>query len=124
MQTMVLLVGGSYESVNRMKGFKLADGTFSGSLTRILNIGKLKIKTLVSSGEQDEEAKNLLGNKVLGMGWEATSDIMSLSFPVYLMNKKRKSRVSPPLTKETLWELLPKVEMTRRVCLGIVNGFC
>jgi hypothetical protein len=106
-----------------MKGFKLADGSFSGSMTKILQIGKLKIKTIVSSCDTDEDAMALIGNKVLGYGWCATSDMMSVKFPIYLTNKKRKCRMDPPLNKESLMELLPKVKMTRRVCLGITNAF-
>ena len=69
-----------------MKGSKLADGTFSGTISRILNIGKLKVKTLVSSGETDLEAKALLGNKIFGNGWDATTDLMKIEFPIYLKN--------------------------------------
>ena len=115
--------GGNIEDVKRMKGVKLADWSFTGSMTEILKIGKLKIKTLVSSGETDDNAKALFGNKVLGYGWDASSDMMSISFPIYLNNKNKKCRFGPPLTKETLKELLPKVNMTRRVCLGIANAF-
>ena len=115
--------GGSVDAVERMKGVKLADGSFSGSMTKILQIGKLKIKTIVSSGDTDEEAMALIGNKVLGYGWNASTDMMSVKFPIYLTNKKRKCRIDPPLTKESLIELLPKVKMTRRVCLGITNAF-
>ena len=114
--------GGSFEAVKRMKGRKLGDGTFSGNITKILNIGKLKPKTIVSTGDTDEEAKALLGDKVLGYGWNATTDMMKVNFPVYISNKKKKARMSPPLTLETL-ELLPKSIFTKRICLGITNGF-
>ena len=106
-----------------MKGVKLADGSFSGSMSKILKIGKLKIKTLVSSGETDDDAMALIGNKVLGNGWDASSDMMSMKFPIYLNNKRRKCRVGPPLAKESMKELLPKVKVTRRICLGIANAF-
>jgi hypothetical protein len=114
--------GGSFEAVKRMKGRKLGDGTFSGNITKILNIGKLKPKTIVSTGETDEEAKALLGETVLGYGWDATSDMMKVNLPVYLSNKKKKARMSPPLTLET-FHLFPDSKITKRICLGITNGF-
>ena len=52
------VTGGSFDSVKRMKGLKLEDGSFSGSMTRILNIGKLRIKTMVSPGEQDRDQRD------------------------------------------------------------------
>ena len=84
--------GGSFGAVARMKGQKLDDGSFSGTTTRILKLGKLKIKSIISTGETDEEAKALIGNKVLGYGWDASEDVMKVEFPVYLSNKKRKAR--------------------------------
>ena len=114
--------GGSFKSVKKMKGHKLGDGSFSGKMTEILKIGKLKLKTIISTGEQDEEAKALIGNKVLGYGWDATSDMMKVDFPIYLSNKKKKCRMDPPITKEVL-DLLPTLKITKRICLGITNGF-
>ena len=49
--------------------------------------------------------------------------MMSMKFPIYLNNKRRKCRVGPPLAKESMKELLPKVKVTRRICLGIANAF-
>ena len=69
-----------------MKGHKLGDGSFSGTTTRILNLGKLKIKSIISTGETDEEAKALIGNKVLGYGWDASVDVMKVEFPIHLTN--------------------------------------
>ena len=114
--------GGSREAVARMKGNKLGDGSYSGTMTKILKRGNLKPKTFVSSGDTDEEAKELLGKKVLGYGWEATSDVMDVSFPIYVSNKKRKVRMTAPLDANTL-KLLPDARLTKRICLGITNGF-
>ena len=114
--------GGSFEAVERMKGHKLGDGSFSGTMTQILNLGKLKLKTIVSTGETDEDAKALIGNKVLGYGWDGTCDDMLVNFPIHLSNKKKKARMDPPLTLEA-FQLLPKSKITKRICLGITNGF-
>ena len=116
------VTGGSSEEVSRMKGERFANGSFSGTIPKILELGDLKLKVIVSTGESDEEVKNLIGNKVLGYGWNASNDMMSVSFPVYLCNKKRKVRSQPALTVDTL-SLLEVTPLTKRICLGITNGF-
>ena len=58
--------GGAEEEVRRMQGVKLPDGSFSGTMRQILDRGNLKMKVMVSTGETDEELKNLIGNKVFG----------------------------------------------------------
>ena len=114
--------GGSFNSVARMKGKKLEDGTFSGTCAQILSKGKLNIKAIISSGETDEDSKDLIGNKVFGYGWNSSSDIMELKFPIYVSNKKRKLRLTPALTVETC-KLLKPSDITKRICLGITNSF-
>ena len=47
---------------------------------------------------------------------------MGVEFNVYLTNKKKKVRSQPALTVETL-HLLETTPLTRRICLGITNGF-
>ena len=114
--------GGSFEEVDRMKGAKLEDGSFSGTVRKILDKGSLKIKTILSTGETDEEVKSLIGNKVLGYKWDATSDLMGVSFSIYLCNKKKKVAPMPALSEDSL-QLLESTPLTRRICLGITNGF-
>ena len=116
------VTGGSPEEVARMKGNRLADGSFSATIPQILKLGGLHLKVMVSTGETNEEVKNLISNKVLGYQWNATDDEMAVNFPVYLCNKKRKVRTQPALTMETL-KLLESTPLTKRVCLGITNGF-
>ena len=76
----------------------------------------------MSSGETNEEVKNLIGSKVLGYGWNSSNDNMNVSFPVYLCNKKRKVRSQPALSVENI-RLLESTTLTKRICLGITNGF-
>ena len=114
--------GGTKAEVERMKGYRKPDGSYSGTMTQILALGKLRLKTIVSTGESDESVKHLINNKVLGYAWDATSDEMGVFFTVHLSNKKRKARTMPALTRETL-HLLDSTILTKRVCLGIVNGF-
>ena len=114
--------GGTTAEVNRMQGVRLSDGTFSGTMRQILDRGKLKQKVMVRTGETDEEVKHLIGNKVFGYKWNATTDMMGTDFNVYLTNKKRKMRSQPALTLESL-KLLETSPLTKRICLGITNGF-
>ena len=117
-----MVTGGSAAEVKRMKGERLPDGTYSGTMTRILNLGKLRLKVMVSTGESDEAVKHLINNKVLGYSWNATNDEMGVIFTVHLTNKRRKVRTKPAITKDTM-NLLDSTVFTRRICLGITNGF-
>ena len=82
--------GGSKAEVARMMGQRLCDGSYSGTVCKIFSKGSLKVKVMVASEEQDQEAKDLLGNKVLGYIWEATTDNMGVKFSVNISGRKRK----------------------------------
>ena len=47
---------------------------------------------------------------------------MKVNFSVYLSNKKKKARMESPLSLKD-FQLLPKPKITKRICLGITNGF-
>ena len=100
----------------------MADGKFSGTMQQILDKGSLKAKVFISTGETDESLKELIGNKALGYQWNATTDMMAVTFPIYLTNKRKKPRTQPALSKDTLG-LLNSTIFTKRLCLGITNGF-
>ena len=85
-----------------MKGIRLSDGTYSGTMRQILDKGNLKMKVIVSTGEQDESVKHLIGNKVLGYQWNASDDLMAVNFEIFLANKKRKQRTSPALSIDSI----------------------
>ena len=105
-----------------MKGDRLPDGSYSGTMRQILDKGGLKMKVIVSSGEEDEAVKDLIGNKVLGYSWDASKDVMAVKFVMHLNNKRgSKVRSSPALTKDTLG-LLESSPITKRIGLGICNG--
>ena len=114
--------GGSWEEVQRMQGERLPDGTYTGTMRKILEKGNLKMKVIVSTGETNEDIKHLIGNKVLGYEWNATTDLMGVKFRVFPCNKKRNMREFPALTVNDL-DKLKTLKLTKRVCLGITNGF-
>ena len=114
--------GGTEAEVKRMMGVRQPDGSYSGTMSQILDLGKLKAKVFVATGEVDESVKGLISNKVLGYHWNASDDMMGVTFPIYLTNKRKKPRTQPHLTKDTLG-LLDSAVFSRRLCLGITNGF-
>ena len=116
------VTGGSRSEVNRFKGSRSTDGKYTGTFSRILGLGNLNIKVMVASGETDPSAMDLLGNKVLGYKWEASSDVLAVNFPVNISGTRRKQRLGPDLKAETL-HLLLTTKLTKRICLGITNGF-
>ena len=89
-----------------MKGVRDNEGQYSGTLAKIMGHGGFKVKVMVSSGETDQEAKDMIGDKVLGYSWDATTDEMAVTFPINLANKIRKTKQKPDVTTESL-ESLP-----------------
>jgi len=61
----------------------------SGTMQRILDIGNLKVKTIVRTGEKDNKSSSLIGANVLVYGWDQSSDKMKVKFPIIIINKKR-----------------------------------
>ena len=117
------VTGGSKAEVERMEGSRLDDGGYTGTLSKILDRGKLKAKVILHSGETNEALKNLIGNKVVGYDWNATNDRMGVRFPVNITKKKTsKLRSGPNLTVESL-SILKETKLTTRICLGITNSF-
>ena len=84
------ITGGGKAEVRRMKGERLEDGFYTGTLSQILAMGNLRAKVFVDSGETDEAAKYLIGNKVLGYDWNATNDKMVVRLSVNVSKKKNK----------------------------------
>ena len=61
-------LGGDKETVDRMKGHKLENGQYSGTVTKILATCGRVPKFLAVSGDQDPAEVLPLGGKVLGLG--------------------------------------------------------
>ena len=90
-------------------------------MQQVIDLGSLTAKVLATSGEKNESLKDLISNKALGYHWNASTDMMAVMFLIYLTNKRKKPRLSPPLSLETLG-LLDSTVFTKRICLGITNG--
>ena len=116
------VTGGSKSEVVKMMGERLGKGVYSGTVSAILKKGNLKVKVMIPTGETNQEAMDLLGNKVLGYGWNASTDEMAVRFPINISKRIRNLKEKPDLTPDTL-HLLSDVKLTKRLCLGITNGF-
>ena len=108
--------GGSKSEVDEMMGSKRADGTMSGTLQEILGIGGFKIKAMMRSGERDDEARDKLGDKVLGYPWDPEPDIMGVKFDVLEIQTGKKSFIK--VNSKNL-EDLDSLEPTRRMTLSV-----
>ena len=104
-----------------MKGncVKTADGKFKydGTVSKILDQVSLSPKVMVQSGEQDQDALDKLGGKVLGHIWEPVEDYLIFRLHVNLFEKQKgqKSiRTGPDLTVDTLGKVQDEV-LTKRI---------
>ena len=115
------LTGGTEEQVARFVGTRQEDGSHDGSFSRILAKGNFSVKAYGISGRKTVGSE-LLGNKVLGYNYCLEEDMMSVSFPINVSKKRRSVRVEPDLTAEDL-DLLRSKTLTKRILLGVTNGF-
>ena len=117
-----VLTGGTAEQVDRFVGKKMADGSYDGTFSRILGLGNFRIKAFGISGQKTSEESDLLGSKVLGYHSNLEKDMLAVSFPINLSKKKRSVRQEPNLTLQDVDSLRSRT-LTKRLLLGVVNGF-
>jgi len=87
-----LSTGGSPMEVARFMGVETEEQfQHNGTIPKILSRGSLRLKVMVCSGETDITKINRLGDKVLGVGWNPTSDELIFRFSVSFVNRKDKS---------------------------------
>ena len=116
------LSGGTLEQVYRYVGNKMSDGSYDGTFSKILALGNFKIKAFAISGQTPNEESDLLGDKVLGYGYDLAKDNLSVKFPLNISPKKRSVRVEANLTLNDL-DKLKSETLTKRILLGVVNSF-
>ena len=116
------LTGGSQEQVDRFIGSKTAEGDYDGTFSEILKLGNFKVKAFGISGQKVSEESSLLGSKVLGYDYNIEEDIMTVTFPINVSRKKRSVRLEPDLTLQDVESLKTKA-LSKRILLGVVNGF-
>ena len=116
------LSGGTRSVVQKLVGRKTHDGSYDGDLAKILEKGGFKIKALLIGGQEPNEESDLMGGKVLGYNYDVKNDRLSVKFPVNLSKKKRGVRSEPNLTEQDINLLSPK-SLSKRILLGVTNGF-
>ena len=113
------LGGGSREQVERFRG-KLVNGSYDGTLPRILAKVGLKLKVMIASGDSDQERIALMGDKLLGHFWKPGEDKFIFKMVVNLSNNKTKGQKSErDLTEEDI-PRLPTRKLTKRILVGLV----
>ena len=80
------------------------------------------VKEFVVLGDMEQGDENLLGNTVFGYDVDPKSEILWVQFRINLSKKRRNVRVQPNLSLADL-ESLTTVKMTKRLLLGVTNGF-
>ena len=90
--------GGSRKEVERMIGVKLDDGSYSGTIPVMMKKVRLKLKTIVLSVSQDQEALSKLSDKVFRCLYDPKNDLISVKFTFNLSKKKKGLKVKPDLT--------------------------
>ena len=111
--------GGTPMEVARFMGKETEGFQQDGTIPQILSKGSFRLKVMVSSGESNQLKINKLGGKILGIGWNPTSDELSINFSVSLFNKKEKSLTI--VTKDN-FPNFDRNLLTPRNLLRIVNG--
>ena len=117
------LVGGEEEDMQRMRGECTVseDGslTYTGTIVQILGLVGFKIKMIVVSGETNPAILEKC-DRVLGIRWHATEDLLSYKLAVNLSGKLGAGRVDEDLCEKDLSQL-DKVKFSRRLCLQIAS---
>jgi len=87
-----------------------------------LGLRNFKIKAYGISGQKPNEESNLLGDNILGYNYDLESDMLAVTFPLNISRKRRSIRSEPNLTLADV-EKLKTQTLTKRILLGVVNGF-
>ena len=94
---------------------------------KITEKGKFKVKGFVTTGDDDEEARIILGGtgagRVLGIPWHPSTDEFSVQVKIIVVSRKQRrvARQEEQLSVEEIPQLITVV-LTRRILLGIMNS--
>ena len=77
-----------------MIGIKQEDGSFSGTIPAMMKKVGLKLKTIISSVSQDQEALSKLSNKILGCLYDPKDILIGVKFAFNPPRRRRDLRSS------------------------------
>ena len=90
--------GGRAKDVSRILGEKLPDGSFSGTISRMMQSVGLCLKTIVSMLDPDPDSAEKLSSKVLGYLFDVKSDYLGIKFTFNPSKKRKGLKSNPDLT--------------------------
>ena len=114
------------DEVSRMRGEKAADGSYSGTVPRVLSLGGFKAKALVASGVCDTEEEEALGGSFLGLPYSPREDMLKMTIRTTIRKKHQKVQKGKPreyleMDEVFVEEILSgSQELTKRKVLGLV----
>ena len=129
-----------YKSINEVAAEKIKQDTYvddittgadtkeevdslEKGITEILDHAGLEVHGFVRSGDNSEETLSLLGcgriSRVLGVGWNPTTDEYSVSVTINISKKYRGARTGSDYSYDEIPQLITIV-LTRRIIQGIV----
>ena len=75
------IAASSREELQRMRGDRREDGTYSGYVAEILETCGMATKYIAIAGEKGQIKEEMLGGAMLGVGYDCSSDRIDFSFP-------------------------------------------
>jgi hypothetical protein len=114
----------SREELKRVRGELEDDGTYTGSISRILACCTMAPKYIATAGEKPEGPEEKLGGKMLGVGYNCTRDVITYQFsPAYHKKGKGGHKIPVQLTTADLATLRRgEGHLTLKVCLSYLMG--
>ena len=73
---------------------QVEDGSYSGTIPAMMRKVGLKLKTIISSVSQDQEALSKLSDKVLGCLYDPKNDLIGVKFSFNPSKKKKGAKTS------------------------------
>ena len=121
--------GGSSLDVARMRGVREEQGSYSGTVTKLLSTAGFWAKALVMSGTQVQEEVEALGGKFLGLGYDPTTDTIEVKVAPHIRMSKKRTRQRRAQTEIIDGEWLEdlgqgnKVLTRRRVLVFVMSQY-
>lgn len=116
------MAGGTPEDVKRMMGKKVG-GQWTGTIPRILGLGGMHVKYMITSGTSDPEDLAALGGSALGVPYDVRLDVIPYKFRLEMPVKSETAAEGSPITEVRLKSLKEGREtLTQRNILSCIMG--
>merc|ERR1712239_33546 len=115
------MTGGTKKQVDRTLSESLEDGSYSGTIPRMMKKVGLKLKTIVASKSSDQESISKLSDKILGYLYNPVEDRLGIKFVFNPAKKRKGAKVCPDLTLKDVDSFI-KTPQSRRSLLALCNA--